>query len=235
MFYNRGQLYRRGKLSERGDVSDWFAFPSDSIVEATRPHDPAVTERPQKPFIFTHGPTYSQSYLLQRLVVKHIRESVQPNNLYIEETMLSVLNQVLEDTYHAHGARTKASRADTVRTHTEVVQEVKTLLATHFKRQLSLQQIAGKVHVSPYHLCRVFRQLTGFTIHRYLNQIRLRTSLEYVAQGGTTLAELGLELGYSSHSHFTHAFKRTFGTSPSDLQKTASSRRLREMSKILTA
>jgi len=235
MFYNKGQHYRRGKLSERGDLCDWFAFRPRAVVDTIRLYDPTVDDHWEKPFIFTHGPVYPGCYWHQRLVIEYLHQSKKPDHFYVEETCLSILSQVVEDTYRMHGLSARDQQSDTVRSHVELVQAVKTLLATRFKEPLSLAQIGREVGSSPYHLCRVFRRITGSTVHSYLSQIRLRTSLEYVAQSDATFTELGLELGYSSHSHFTRAFRQAFGTSPSALRRSASSQRLRQMSKILTA
>lgn len=51
-------------------------------------------------------------------------------------------------------------------------------------------------------------------IHCYLNGLRLRAALELVVEGTGDLGELALELGFSSHSHFTAAFRKEFGMSP---------------------
>lgn len=117
----------------------------------------------------------------------------------------------------------------------DLVHEVKTFLAARFKETVTLQDIATAVYTSPYHLSRIFHKYTGFTIHNYLNQLRLRTALGYLAQSDVQLTDVGLALGYSSHSHFTQAFRRTFGTAPSDFRASASSKRIQEMRKILIA
>ena len=68
-------------------------------------------------------------------------------------------------------------------------------------------------------MCRAFRAVTGSTLHAYRNRLRLQHSLEHVA-GGESLLDLALDLGYSSHSHFTAAFRRLFGTTPSRVRGT---------------
>jgi AraC-like DNA-binding protein len=75
------------------------------------------------------------------------------------------------------------------------------------------------VHVSPFHLARIFQQQTGVPVHRYLTQLRLRASLERLADGEEDLTTIALELGFSSHSHFTDAFRREFGQPPSEIRK----------------
>ena len=231
MLYNQGQLYRRDKLSERGDLCEWFAFAPTVLADAIRPFDPRVDQHPERPFARMYGPSEASAYLLQRLVIEHCLAGT-PDPLYVEETMLAVLGHVVEATYRASGSWSRHARAGAG---AALADDVRVLIATTFREQLSLDRIARAVHSSPYHLCRVFRQETGLTIHAYLNQIRLRTALEQIGQGHSDLTELGIEMGYSSHSHFTQAFRRMFGTPPSHLRRTATSQGLSQLSKKLIA
>lgn len=237
MFYNQGQLYRRGKISEQGDLCDWFGFGQTAVIDAIRVHDPTVDDRWLTPFSFTHGPSTATIYMQQRLLI-HCLNAVPLDVLYVEEAALELLRQVVA---HAYQSRRTGimGKEHTSHLHREQVQAVKELLAARFTEPLSLTQIATAVYTSPYHLSRIFRQQTGFTIHSYLNQLRLRAALDQVAESGTNLTDVGLQLGYTSHSHFTLAFRRAFGAAPSDFRQTASVARTRDhiykMSKIMTA
>ena len=85
--------------------------------------------------------------------------------------------------------------------------------------RLTLGEIARAVHSSPFHLARVFRARTGFSIHGYRNQLRLCSSLEQVLEPEADLALIARRLGYSSHSHFTVSFRRAFGKPPSAVRR----------------
>jgi len=63
----------------------------------------------------------------------------------------------------------------------------------------------------------VFRAVTGLTISGYRTQLRVRAALERVL-AGDDLTATALSLGFDSHSHFTYAFRRTFGGPPSTLR-----------------
>lgn len=230
MLYNDRQEYRRGKISERGDLCEWFEFAPEIILDAVRPYDPAVDDR--RPFRLSHGPSDARLYLLQRRIVEQVASADQPDQMYIEEALLAVLSTVIRSAYQAAGQR-GGSRRQRDSGASELVYAVKHFLATHFTERITLDQIAQAVHCSPYHLCRIFRQQTGSPMHVYLNHLRLRTALEYLSEGADDLATLGLELGYSSHSHFTHAFKRAFGASPSALRQRPFQQQQRQLSKIL--
>ena len=70
-----------------------------------------------------------------------------------------------------------------------------------------------------FHLCRSFRRATGLTLHAYRDEVRLRLALERLQHGERDLSRLALDLGYSSHSHFTAAFRHTFDMPPSTARK----------------
>jgi AraC family transcriptional regulator len=233
MFYNHQQRYRRSKVSDRGDLCEWFAFDPQIVAETIQRFDPRVADRKGSPFTLTHGPSDPQTYLLQRLVVEQLLGAA-PDGLFVAETMLLVLGRVIALAYRAHGTL-PAGGGGMKDFRQELAHATQEFLARTFQEQISLEAIARAVAVSPYHLCRVFHRQTGMTIHAYLNQIRLRTALEYVAQADADLATLGVSLGYSSHSHFTQAFRRAFGIAPSELRGRASSRSLRELRNILIA
>lgn len=233
MFYNRHQEYRRGKVSDAGDICEWFAFHPDVLRDTLRPHDASVEERPHRPFPFARGPGDSRSYLLQRLVVEHLTRQEPTDPLYVEETMVRVLHRVAGSAYRARGRTPR--RAGTHRSHAELAEAARAVLATRSAERLSLTEVARAVYSSPYHLARVFRAHTGFSLHAYLTQARLRAALEAVMEPGSDLTGVGLDAGFSSHSHFTQVFRRAFGTTPSEVRRGASARRLCEMSRNLTA
>jgi AraC-like DNA-binding protein len=99
------------------------------------------------------------------------------------------------------------------------VEAVKLLLAERPGANLSLVEIARAVHCSPFHLARLFRAAVGSTIHQYQLRLRLALALERLSDHPASLTHLALDLGFSSHSHFTTAFQRLFGTSPSKFRR----------------
>jgi AraC family transcriptional regulator len=83
-----------------------------------------------------------------------------------------------------------------------------------FDGRVTLEILAEKLGISPFRLCRAFRQATGGTLHQHLTDLRLAAALERLPQYRERLTALALDLGFSSHSHFTHAFRGRFGRTP---------------------
>jgi AraC-like DNA-binding protein len=230
VFYNEGQTYQRGKVSERGDDCAWFGFSPALLEEAIRPFDPRVSDRPMRPFSFTHGPSSSGSFLSQRLALQHLQIMDSPDDLFIQETMFQVLDDGLADQYGWSRSRNPVdnpSRRDLARAVLEH-------LVLHFDQRIQLDDLAERFSFSRYHISRVFRQQIGTTIQRSLDGLRLRHALDALLSGQADLAELAFALGYSSHSHFTLAFRRTFGMAPRELrQARVSSAQIKELSSKL--
>jgi AraC-like DNA-binding protein len=135
--------------------------------------------------------------------------------LWADVTALQLVADVLESAFVQRGVTHRPKREGTGADHAERVEAVKTFLAARLTERVTLDDVARAVHVSPFHLARIFQQQTGVPVHRYLTQLRLRASLERLSDDLTVVA---LELGFSSHSHFTDAFRREFGVSPSEMR-----------------
>ncbi len=211
-YYNRGQVYRRDPASAEGDRCDWFAFAPHVLLPALRDVDPGAEERPETPFAFDHGPSDAGSYLLQRRVVRSLERRPETDPLWVEESLLRVLDGVLAPACASRGRR---APTETQRRGRDLAENAKQLLAARLAERVSLDEIAGAVGCSAFHLCRLFRRETGFTLHGYRQSLRLRRALERVGRPESDLSGLALELGFSSHSHFTAAFRRAFGVTPS--------------------
>ena len=117
------------------------------------------------------------------------------------------------------------TRRDSGRALRRYAEDAKALLHQRYREPLRLDDVASALYVSTYHLCRVFKEETGMSIHRYLNQLRLRQALKELAQGDTALAQLANDLGFCCQSHFTRAFRKEFGAPPGAVRRRVQERR----------
>jgi AraC-like DNA-binding protein len=210
-YYNRGQIYSRGPVDPAGDRCEWFAFEDRVVQDAVRLFDPPAAERPGRPFPFAWGPGDSGSYWAQRRLVETLASGSGADGLAVEEEMLAVLVRLLARAFglHAPGRRPQRERRR------DLAEAARGLLDARFREPLTLSQIAAALGVSPFHLSRIFREATGWKLHDYRDSLRLAAGLEALHDCRADLTELALDLGYSSHSHFTAAFRARFGVPPS--------------------
>ena len=215
MFYNQGQEYRRELVSEEGDRCEFFWFPGEVVRNAIRPFDPGVMNRNGELFLRSHCVGSPQIYLYQRRIVERLLVCPDSDPLALEEHGLTLLAMAMEHLYQQsiplHMLEAQRERRSAL----ELTDAVKRLLADSYDRPLTLQAISEQVYCSPFHLCRIFRAVVGMPIHRYLNHLRLHAALEQISRRSGNLSGLALDLGFSSHSHFTRLFKQEFGLTPS--------------------
>jgi AraC family transcriptional regulator len=216
-YYNEGQTFRRRKLSARGDQCEWFALAPEAIAGTLSAYEPAAVDRPAAPFPFTHGPSDPESYLRQRMVFQHVSNESSPDCLFVEEAVLSILSDVTRLAYAHEAPRAGPRRRP--RRDVDLTEAARDVIARRFTDNLSLSEIAREVGSSVFHLARIFKVRTGFTLHAYRNQLRLRAALDRLREPGIDLIDIALDLGFSSHSHFTETFRRNFGKTPSAVRE----------------
>jgi len=99
----------------------------------------------------------------------------------------------------------------------------------------NLAKLSKVANLSPFHLCHVFRQMVGTSIHDYVLQERLAHTLDVILDGGNDLTAIALDAGFASHSHFTARFRRFFGCTPTALRRAATTEHIAEFRKMMTA
>ena len=207
--YNAGQAYRRAVVSPEGDYCDYFVVAS-SVLRDALAH--AGITRGDRDEAALFGRAYVRSdarlYARQRVLFRQARTG-SADDLEIESGVCGLLARVVA----AHGDGRDRSMSVSVQARRKV-EEVRQFLAVEYTQPASLEALARRVEMSPYHLSRVFRSITGYSMHQYRLQLRLRAALSRLSQG-QDLTTLALDLGFSSHSHFTATFRRVFGHPPS--------------------
>jgi AraC family transcriptional regulator len=217
IFSNRDDVFRTSHPGARGDDTVWLAADTGIIEGALSRFDPAAADRPGHLFPFTHGPCEPRTFLLHQAVLRH-SAGTAPDHVLITEEVCALVDQAVASAYSMRGVRPLPARARTDAAHRDIAEGVKRVLAMRFAERLTIDQIADQVQSSPFHVCRVFRRHAGLPIHRYLNRLRLRAAVERLLSSECNLADLAAQVGFASHSHFSDAFRREFGTPPSTVR-----------------
>jgi AraC-like DNA-binding protein len=145
--------------------------------------------------------------LLRHSLCQNIAEPLEAESL-----ALTLVQRALGlRTTHAAGASVSRQR---------LVDRVKLVLTSDLARRWTLAEIAAEVRGSPVYLTQVFQQVEGVPLYRYQLRLRLARALDLLAQYDD-LTTLGLDLGFSSHSHFSAAFREAYGRSPSEFRQSA--------------
>lgn len=96
---------------------------------------------------------------------------------------------------------------------------------------ISVEAVAKKAGFSIDYFNRIFLAHTGFTVTGYISYIRLKQAAFLLRTTDKTVLDIALEIGYDSHEGFTKAFKKKYGTSPSEY-RTANKEKMMSMAEI---
>ena len=212
LFFNASEGYRVSHPVSGGDACLSLAI-SEPLLRELAPltllgDNARLAFRPQRLRIDARA----------QALVAVLRHSLRHNiagPLEAESLALTLAQRALGPrTTHAAGASPGRQR---------LVDRVKLVLASDPARRWTLAEIAAEVRGSPVYLTQVFQQVEGLPLYRYQLRLRLARALDLLAQYDD-LTALSLDLGFSSHSHFSAAFRQVYGRSPSEFRRLALNR-----------
>ena len=94
-------------------------------------------------------------------------------------------------------------------------------LEAHYAEKVSLSGVAAMLSFSPEHFSRMFARETGMNFVTCLNNLRMKRAVELLEKTDKKVYEIAEEVGYSSVSYFSTAFKKSFGETPNHYQQAA--------------
>jgi AraC-like DNA-binding protein len=205
-----GSVYRRRQMSSPEEVNV-FAAASPDVAEEMGCADSIAKTAPK--VVAAPGRLSSEAWRLAH----ELRNAPPERRVDLEYSERAArLVTPLRTTATAGGQPRSTSRAG--HRHHELVDATREHLTRSFADQtLSLSRLAREVGTGAYHLARIFRTQTGYSLHEYRTQLRLRWILVVLADSDS-LSELALCAGFSSHSHLSDVFRRHFDASPSQVR-----------------
>lgn len=131
----------------------------------------------------------------------------QPDALAAGEALRAALARLLGDHCGRHRAE---PRTDTR------IGRVVDYVRAHYAEDLTLEDLARQIGLSPFQLCRSFRRALGMPPYGYVTQIRLRAAVRLM-RDGLGLAEAATAVGFYDQAALNRHFKRTHGFTPRQL------------------
>lgn len=87
-------------------------------------------------------------------------------------------------------------------------------IGNNYAQKISLRSIAAMNHISYYYFCRAFRQVTGFTLTEYINNVRVKRAKQLLRETKLSVTEIAGAVGFESSTNFGRVFKSLTHVSP---------------------
>jgi AraC-like DNA-binding protein len=181
---------------------------SDAVMAAKMPHWNGSTR-------LLRVEVTPRAVLMQHFILRQIARGTRSEA--IEELILALALEAFREPRVVP----IVTRRQTIEPRRDIVEMAQALLASNYDRAVRLEDVARAVEISPFHLCRAFKRVTGVHMREYITRLRLRAAVGEVIDPQSSLATIAHEHGFSSHSHFAAAFRKEFQITPSDVRQMA--------------
>ncbi len=97
-----------------------------------------------------------------------------------------------------------------------IVQATKEYLENHYADDISLEDIAEQVNISPQYFSKLIKKTTGFNFIDWLSMLRVKKAKELLTSTDLTVKEVCFMVGYKDPNYFSRIFKKRIGITPSE-------------------
>jgi AraC family transcriptional regulator len=94
------------------------------------------------------------------------------------------------------------------------LQQILDYINEHLAEDLSLEVMAALVDMSLHYFCRLFKQSTGMSPHKYLTQQRIERAKQLLKLQNAAIADIAIQCGFANQGHFTKSFRQLTGMTP---------------------
>ncbi len=89
----------------------------------------------------------------------------------------------------------------------------------HYAESIQLNDFVEVLHINKHYICKLFRQYTGKTVLKYVNEMRVRKAEEMLLSSDRSVTEIAYATGFPDFNYFSRIFKQVMGVTPSQLRK----------------
>ncbi|MNC47051.1 Arabinose operon regulatory protein [compost metagenome] len=97
----------------------------------------------------------------------------------------------------------------------EPVKEALAYVEQHLHEQLTMAEVAGRIHLNASYFSVLFKEQTGVPFSEYLSRLRIQRAKELLLQTRLPIGEIGERVGYRTDKYFIKVFKSLEDMSPS--------------------
>jgi AraC family transcriptional regulator len=164
--------------------------------------------------VHSFGQQDSQLHQIGMLMFAELRSGGMMGQLYVES-----LTQILVVHLLRHYSTLTQPIASQNSSFTRIqLQQAIDYIHTYLNRDLSLAELASVVNISPTYFASLFKQTMGISPHQYVIQQRVEQAKMMLKRTDLAIADIALQVGFSSQSHLTQQFKRHTGMTPKQIR-----------------
>jgi two-component system response regulator YesN len=142
---------------------------------------------------------------------------------YVKQFMELMGDQLIEFAYQTFSNITSyVKHQNSIDYDNHIVRATREFLEQHYAEDVSLEDVAEQVNISPQYYSKLIKKTTGFNFIDWLSMLRVKKAKELLTNSDYTVKEVCFMVGYKDPNYFSRIFKKRIGITPSEYVKTSS-------------
>lgn len=96
-----------------------------------------------------------------------------------------------------------------------IIFDVETFILQNYNKDLTIDDIAENVYLTPTYLCHLYKKTTGRTLNQFILEVKMNKAKRMLTNTTLNIGEIASQLGYSNQGYFSKTFTKYFGMNPS--------------------
>lgn len=166
--------------------------------------------------------------IIELITLTHHVKSLDSGDNYIQVDYIGYIqkmstlsgNQLIEYAYKLFNYISNYIRPqNSIDYSNHIVMATKEYLESHYAEELSLEDMAAHVNISPQYFSKLIKKSTGFNFIDWLSMLRIKKAKELLTNSNLTVKEVCFMVGYKDPNYFSRIFKKSIGITPSEYVK----------------
>lgn len=145
-----------------------------------------------------------------RRMVKERAGKEQYHNLLLKALLLELLVYVNRNIISINEKESNIIKSDTHKKFNNIL----CYINDNYQNYISLSEISGKFSLTPYYICKLFKNNLGITFVDYLNNTRIKEAQKLLKKTNLHITDVAITVGFDSSSHFGKIFKKVTNLTP---------------------
>ena len=137
---------------------------------------------------------------------------IETDDILLQSLILKLVYILDKNTTHLIKSTPKSN-------HHKTIERTLEYINNNLTADLTLEMLASAENFNAIYFHKLFKASTGKTLHEYVEDQRIKKSINLLISTNMTLAEIAYECGFSSQSYFSYAFKKKIGSAPREYAK----------------
>ena len=223
LIYNRGVVH--DEYAPRDSGIGYYCAGISNIRLPGLPEN--VLIEPRKDYVFHTGAHSDEIRVLMDMMYDNLTGRVPNAERICDSLMHALIDMVLlvvreQDEENAVGradGRTGSDERAAEGGPQEFSLQIKEYIDSHYREPLTLETIGSALHLSPWYLSHLFKEMTGYSPFQYLARRRIGEAQTLLISTDASITDIAFQVGYETQSYFNAQFTKHVGMPPKQFRK----------------